>query len=180
MQTTINQGNNGRAAARDYIENQQIFNNINLSKPIEQGSIKKLKARSLANYNKNWFLLKDIAFYTLFFICGLVILPIENKPSTFLFATGTVLCVFLIVYYRLIKSIEIHLDKIKIDDKLLHFKDIEDIKSENIKFPVPDNIVTIYLQTDSDYPSYKLYLNSKQKDYLLKVWNQHLNEYISN
>ena len=178
MQTTVHQNNNARAGGRDYIENQQIFNCINLSSnPIKKESVK-FKARLVENYNPKWALLKDIIFLALLFICVLVILPIDNKPSLFLLISGAILSVFMMLYYRLYKSIEINLDKIKIDDKLLHFKDIREINSKCIKFPVPQNVINIFLHSDSVYASYQLYLDDEQTEYIIKVWNQHLNEYI--
>ena len=83
MQTTVHQNNNARAGGRDYIENQQIFNSINLSSnPIKKESVK-FKARLVENYNPKWALLKDIIFLALLFICVLVILPIDINHLCF-------------------------------------------------------------------------------------------------
>ncbi|MDD2508648.1 MAG: hypothetical protein PHS78_06375 [Aliarcobacter skirrowii] len=133
----------------------------------------KFKARLVSNYNPKFALLKDISFLTLFFICVLVIVPIDNKPSFFLFVSGTILAVFIMIYYRLYKSIEVNLDKIKIGDRVYHFEDIREINSKCIKFPVPQNVINIFLHSDSVYASYQLYLNDEQTEYITKVWNQY-------
>lgn len=133
----------------------------------------KFKARLVSNYNPKFALLKDISFLTLFFICVLLIVPIDNKPSFFLFATGTILAVLIMIYYRLYKSIEVNLDKIKIGDRVYHFEDIREINSKCIKFPAPQNVINIFLHSDSVYASYQLYLNDELTEYITKVWNQY-------
>lgn len=180
--SNINQTNNfqnsengtGQNYKNVNIGNQKNFfsTNFNIIEEIKIESVK-FKARLVSNYNPKFALLKDISFLTLFFICVLVIVPIDNKPSFFLFVIGTILAVFIMIYYRLYKSIEVNLDKIKIGDRVYHFEDIREINSKCIKFPAPQNVINIFLHSDSVYASYQLYLNDEQTEYITKVWNQY-------
>ena len=178
MQTTINQTNGGRAAGRDYIENQTkninvekvtLYNPFNMYITTNNSQLIYLKFFSnINNYNfikifnriLNLSYLLFIAYFTINFI-------ITKEPDTDLIFFKVTSTVIIISFLYNIWGFKLRITKdfIKFKNKTLYFKEIRKIDSDReYKF------IEIYIKgefrknkLDSIYPDVTIYFDNKYR-----------------
>ncbi|WP_066356354.1 hypothetical protein [Aliarcobacter skirrowii] len=177
MQTTVHQGNNGRAGGRDYIENISniyILENKILSKKVDRVE-QQFKARKLPTLCSFNIYIKNLLsiLISLFFIFS-----IFNVNDILLFNTiVTISALFIFTYYSSKLIVVVNNEFIKVEDKIFKFSEVRKIKFCR---KIIDSYVAIYLK-DSFYPDVKIYIiNEEQMDLIEEFYRYHLEKIEDN
>ncbi len=178
MQTTINQTNGGRAAGRDYIENQTkninvekvtLYNPFNMDITTNNSQLIYLKFFSnINNYNfTKTFNRILILSYLLFIAYFSINFIITQKPdSDLIFAKVTSTLIIICFFYNIWGlKLRITKDFIKFKNKTLYFKEIR-----KIDFDREYKFIEIYIKgefrknkLDSIYPDVTIYFDNKYR-----------------
>lgn len=178
MQTTINQTNGGRAAGRDYIENQTkninvekvtLYNPFNMDITTNNSQLIYLKFFSnINNYNFikifNRILILSYLLFIAYFSINFIITKEPDTDLIFFIVTLTVIIICFLYNIWGFKLI-ITKDFIKFKNKTLYFKEIR-----KIDFDREYKFIEIYIKgefrknkLDSIYPDVTIYFDNKYR-----------------